>query len=133
QVGLQFEGLAECVLAVVGRDHLEALQPEVDLDEPHDVAVVVGDQDHLVHPYTSPPSMSSRNALAAAAGSSAPKMAVPTTNTSAPASRHRGSVPALTPPSTWSATGRPVSAMAWRAAAIVGSTRSSNAWPPKPG
>jgi hypothetical protein len=35
---------------VVGGDHLEALQPEVDLDEPHDVAVVVGDQDHLVHP-----------------------------------------------------------------------------------
>src|SRR4029450_1154272 len=43
--------------------------------------------------------MSSRNALAAAAGASAPDMAVPTTNTAAPASRHPGSAPAATPAS----------------------------------
>jgi hypothetical protein len=62
-----------------------------------------------------------------------PKIAEPATKVSAPAARDRAMLSTLTPPSTSSRIGRPLSSMNWRASAILRSAEGMNFWPPNPG
>src|SRR5688500_17759232 len=96
------EGLLERLLAVLGGDDLETLQPEVDLDETNDVVVVVGNEDQVRAHEVGVPSRSkvSRNARAAATGSTPLNTADPATRISPPAATALSIVSGLTPPST---------------------------------
>jgi hypothetical protein len=49
EAGALVERLLQCLLAVLGRDHLKAFETQVDLDEADDVLLVVGDEHYLAH------------------------------------------------------------------------------------
>src|SRR5690606_5967417 len=94
-------------LPFVGQQHVEPVQPQVDLDEPGDVRVVVRHEDQVGpipgrggHGRPVARRAASRSARTAAAGSAAPYTAVPATKASAPASAACAMVSALIPPST---------------------------------
>src|SRR3954447_21723814 len=131
-----FQGL----LPVMCDDDVEALEPEIYLDEPGDVDVVVDDEDRAhaggseCHEAAAVAcSALARRRRTASAGSSAPYTAEPATNTSAPASAQRAIVVSSTPPSTCTQTECSPSRTSARARAIFGSTTSRNRCPPKPG
>src|SRR4029453_8719464 len=49
EAGALVERLLQCLLAVLGRDHLKAFETQVDLAEADDVFLVVGDEHYLAH------------------------------------------------------------------------------------
>src|SRR5690606_10007366 len=80
QVGGPGDRLLQRLLAVEGGLHLVTLQFEIDPDNLKDVRIIIGYKDSFGHLS----SMEALNWSAAAAGSGAPKIAVPATNTLAP-------------------------------------------------
>src|SRR6185503_9412811 len=117
QVGTQAPGLLERFLPVRCDRDLVARAPEVDLDEPGDVRIVVDDEDRLRHQaVASARDLSSR---AERTVSPAPKIAVAATRTSAPARTHRDAVSRLTPPSTCTWTSRSRRSISERSVSIL--------------
>ena len=72
-------------------------------------------------------------ASAASHGRSCPKMALPATNTLAPAAAATGAVSVSIPPSTSRSTARRPASMARRTCATLGITSLMKLCPPKPG
>src|SRR5439155_16100998 len=73
-----------------------------------------------------------RMARAAAAGSSAPKMPVPDTRMSTPASAASAALSTLMPPSISISTSSPRASISLRATRTLSSTSGMKGWPPKP-